>query len=52
MFLGIGWLEIAVILAVALLVVGPKQMPVVARKFGEVVGQGLRMWKAFKDDIK
>ena len=38
-FFGIGILEIGVILVVALLVLGPNQLPQVARKLGSVLGQ-------------
>ncbi len=38
-FFGIGILELGVILIVALLVLGPNQLPQVARKLGTVLGQ-------------
>jgi len=38
-FFGIGILELGVILIVALLVLGPNQLPHFARKLGDVLGQ-------------
>ncbi len=46
MFLGAG--EIVVVLAVALMVLGPKKMPEVARKLARLIGQARRM----ADDVR
>ena len=35
----IGWMELLVIGVVALIVVGPKDLPVMLRKFGQFTGK-------------
>ncbi len=49
--LGIGWTEMLVIGVVALIVIGPKDLPVVMAKVGKVVGQIQRMGREFQREI-
>jgi sec-independent protein translocase protein TatB len=44
----IGWSEMAVILLVALIVIGPKDLPRVARTMGQWVGKGRAMAREFQ----
>ena len=46
----IGFLEILVILIIALLVIGPDRMPEVARKLGSFMGKTRRFINQMKDD--
>lgn len=45
---GFGGLEIVVVLVLALIVVGPKDLPLMMRKFGRVVGQAKSMARDFQ----
>ena len=47
----VGFWELALIGAVALLIVGPERLPGVARKVGLWVGKARRMLRDVKDDI-
>ena len=47
----IGFWELAVIMVVALLVVGPERLPKLARTVGMWVGRGRRMVQSVKADI-
>ena len=49
--LGIGWTEMLVIGVVALIVIGPKDLPVVMARIGKVVGQIQRMGREFQREI-
>ncbi|MBE7731739.1 Sec-independent protein translocase protein TatB [Devosia faecipullorum] len=49
--LGLGWTEIMVIGVVALIFIGPKDLPVVMSKVGKVVGQIQRMGRDFQREI-
>jgi len=55
---GVGYSEIAVILVIALIVIGPRRLPELMRTFGKVVGQlrrmsdDLRREFLFSDDIR
>ena len=44
----IGWSEMAVVLLVALIVIGPKDLPRVARTMGQWVGKGRAMAREFQ----
>jgi sec-independent protein translocase protein TatB len=48
----IGWSEMAVILVVALIVIGPKDLPRVARSVGRWVAKGRAMAREFQDAIE
>lgn len=48
----IGWSEMAVILVVALIVIGPKDLPRVARTIGRWVAKGRAMAREFQDAIE
>ena len=41
--LGLGWTEMLVIGVVALIVIGPKDLPVVMNRVGKIIGQIRRM---------
>ena len=41
----LGWTELLVIGIVALIVVGPKDLPVLSKRVGNLLG-GLRVWRA------
>ena len=47
----IGWSEMAVILAVALIVIGPKDLPKVMRTVGQWVGRARGMARHFRSGI-
>lgn len=49
--LGLGWTEMMVIGVVALIVIGPKDLPVVMNRIGKVVGQIRRMGNEFQREI-
>lgn len=49
--LGLGWTEMLVIGVVALIVIGPKDLPVVMGRIGKVVGQIRRMGNEFQREI-
>jgi sec-independent protein translocase protein TatB len=48
----IGFTELLVIFVVALLVVGPEQLPVVAKKVGLYLGKMRRSFQAIKDEVE
>ena len=48
----IGWSEMMVILVVALIVIGPKDLPRVARSVGRWVAKGRAMAREFQDAIE
>ena len=48
----IGWSEMLVILVVALIVIGPKDLPRVARSVGRWVAKGRAMAREFQDAIE
>jgi sec-independent protein translocase protein TatB len=48
----IGWSEMLVILVVALIVIGPKDLPRVARNVGRWVAKGRAMAREFQDAIE
>ncbi|MHA6692883.1 Sec-independent protein translocase protein TatB [Devosia sp. A449] len=49
--LGLGWTEMLVIGVVALIVIGPKDLPVVMNRVGKIVGQIRRMGNDFQREI-
>lgn len=49
--LGVGWTEMLVIGVVALIVIGPKDLPVVMARLGKVIGQVRRMGNEFQREI-
>ena len=49
--LDIGWTELLVVGVVALIVVGPRDLPGALRTFGKYVGQVRRMARQFQDGI-
>lgn len=49
---GIGWTEMLVIGIVALIVVGPDRLPVVARNIGRVIGYFSRQWRDIQQQIR
>jgi sec-independent protein translocase protein TatB len=50
--LDIGWSEMAVILLVALIVIGPKDLPVLARNLGRWVGKARGMAREFQSSLE
>ncbi|HBQ44555.1 MAG TPA: twin-arginine translocase subunit TatB, partial [Thiomicrospira sp.] len=46
----IGYLEILIILIIALMVIGPARMPEVARKIGQFSGKAKRFMNSMKED--
>ena len=49
--LGLGWTEMLVIGVVALIVIGPKDLPVVMKRLGQFTGQIRRMGSEFQREI-
>lgn len=49
--LDLGWMEMAVIVVIALLVVGPRDLPRVIRSFNEWMGKARSMAREFKSGI-
>ena len=49
--LGLGWTEMLVIGVVALIFIGPKDLPVVMGRIGKIVGQVQRMGREFQREI-
>lgn len=49
--LNIGWSEMLIVAAIALIVVGPKDLPVMLRQLGRVFGTVRRMGNEFKSEI-
>ena len=49
--LGLGWTEMLVIGVVALIVIGPKDLPVVMNRVGKIIGQIRRMGSDFQREI-
>jgi sec-independent protein translocase protein TatB len=47
----IGWTEMALVAAVIIVVVGPKELPVVLRTMGRAVSRARAMAKEFRDSI-
>ncbi len=51
-FFGIGWMEMLVIGLVALVVVGPKQLPQAAQTIGRFIGYASRQWHNIQEQIR
>jgi len=49
--LNIGWSEMLIVAAIALIVVGPKDLPAMLRQLGKVFGTVRRMGNEFKSEI-
>ena len=47
----IGWFEILVIVVVAILVIGPKDFPIVLRKIGNWIGSTKRYFSSIQDKM-
>tara|TARA_B100000586_G_C19872927_1_gene327590 strand:+ start:406 stop:633 length:228 start_codon:yes stop_codon:yes gene_type:complete len=47
----IGWFEILVVVIVAILVIGPKDFPIIIRKIGNWVGSIKRYFNEIQKDI-
>lgn len=47
----IGFLEIATVAVVALVVFGPKRLPTLAKTVGNLVAKSRRLWQQAQDDI-
>ena len=47
----IGWFEILVIIVLAILIIGPKDFPIVIRKFGKWTGSIKRYFREFQKDV-
>ena len=47
----IGWFEILLIVAIAIIIVGPKDIPIMLKKIGSWVGSIKRYFKALQDEV-
>ena len=47
----IGWFEILIIVALAILIIGPKDFPVVLKKVGGWIGSVKRYFNAIQKDV-
>ena len=47
----IGWFEILLITSIAIIVVGPKDFPLMLKKVGSWIGSIKRYFSSFQDDI-
>ena len=47
----IGWFEILIVVVVAILVIGPKEFPIVLRKIGNFVGSTKRYFSDIQNKI-
>ena len=47
----IGWFEILIIVVVAILVIGPKDFPIVLKKFGNWIGSTKRYFSEIQNKI-
>ncbi len=47
----IGWFEILIIVVIAILVIGPKDFPVVLRKIGNWIGSTKRYFSDIQDKM-
>ena len=47
----IGWFEILIILVLAILIIGPKDFPIILKKIGSWIGAFKNYFNAFQRDI-
>ena len=47
----IGWFEILIIVVVAILIIGPKDFPIVIRKIGKWTGSVKRYFSEIQNDV-
>ncbi len=47
----IGWLEILIVVVVAILIIGPKDFPIVVRKIGKWTGSIKRYFSEIQNDV-
>ena len=47
----IGWFELLLIILVAILVIGPKEFPIVLKKIGSYVGTVKRYFSEFQSNV-
>ena len=47
----IGWFEILLIVAIAIIFVGPKDIPIMLKKIGSWIGSIKRYFKALQDEV-
>ncbi len=47
----IGWFEILIIVGIAIIVIGPKDFPIVLKKMGSWIGSVKRYVSNFQDEI-
>ena len=47
----IGWFEILLIVVVSILVIGPKDFPIMLKKIGSWIGSIKRYFKALQDEV-
>ena len=47
----IGWFEILIIVVLAILIIGPKEFPIVIRKIGNWIGSAKRYFSDIQKDV-
>ena len=47
----IGWFEILIVVVVAILIIGPKDFPIVVRKIGKWTGSIKRYFSEIQNDV-
>jgi len=47
----IGWFEILIVVVVAILIIGPKDFPIVVRKIGKWTGSIKRYFREIQNDV-
>ena len=47
----IGWLEILIIVSIAIIVIGPKDFPIMLKKVGSWIGSAKRYFSNIQDEI-
>jgi sec-independent protein translocase protein TatB len=47
----IGWFEILVVVVLAILIIGPKDFPIVIRKIGNWIGSAKRYFSEIQEDV-